>query len=245
MISGFYTAASGILVQQRTLNVIGNNIANSQTNGYRTQRVQTSTFEQNYLTRIEEGNRKRIGEGDPAVIVDVVDTLFDESSLKETESPFDMAIVGDGYFNIAGNADTFLTRNGNFNLDDQGYLVLEDVGRVQGENGDIYVGGADFTVSNDGTVRNADGAAVDRLLITMPSEGAQMFRFDNGFFVCDAVDTVENATVYQNTLERSNVNMNDEYTRLIEAQRALQSCATAMKTVDEMNAKSATVSSIS
>lgn len=245
MISGFYTAASGILVQQRVINVIGNNITNSQTNGYRAQRVVTSTFEQNYLTRLEQGNTERIGEGDPAVLVDTVETRFDESSLEDTGSPFDMSIVGDGYFTIAGNANTFLTRNGNFNIDEDGYLILPDVGRVQGQNGEIYVGGSDFTVAQDGTVYGADGMAVDQLLISMPAEGAELFKFNNGMFTCDTVDTMQAPTVYQKMLERSNVDMNDEYTRMIESQRALQACATALKTVDEMNGRAATLASIS
>ena len=55
MLAGFYTAASGILVQQRNINVIGNNMTNSQTVGYRSQRVMQSTFEHNFLTKYEDG----------------------------------------------------------------------------------------------------------------------------------------------------------------------------------------------
>lgn len=244
MLAGFYTAASGVLVQQRNINVIGNNMTNSQTVGYRSQRVMQTTFEHNLLTRYENGKYNYIGEGDPASLVDEVETNFNYSSLEDTESPFDMATVGDGYFNIQGENRQYMTRNGNFNIDDEGYLVLEDVGRVLGESGTLQIGGSDFTVTKDGYVFDADNQYVDKLLLTKVAEGSELQKYPNGMYSTDRANIVENPDVYQKTLERSNVDMNQEYTRLIEAQRNLQACATALSTVDTMNAKAATLSSI-
>ncbi|MBE6852507.1 MAG: flagellar hook-basal body complex protein [Ruminococcus sp.] len=245
MLSGFYTAGSGILNQQRNLNVIGNNIANNRTAGYRTQKMVQTTYEHNYLTRLEDGIYHRIGEGDPAVYTEEVETITDESFLRETENPYDMAMVGRGYFSIAGNNATYLTRNGNFNIDAEGYLVLEGIGRVQGRNGALLVGGSDFSITPHGLVYNSDGVYVDRLLITAPVEGTKIKKFDNGMFIADETEIVETTTVYQNQLEESNVDMNAEYTGLIEAQRALQACASALKMVDNINGKAASISSIS
>lgn len=244
MLAGFYTAASGLLVQQRNVNVIGNNMTNSQTVGYRSQRVMQSTFEHNYLTRYENGVYKYIGQGDPATLVDEVETNFNYSSLEDSDNPFDMAIAGDGYFNIQGQNRQYMTRNGNFNIDEEGYLVLEDVGRVLGENGTLKINGSDFTVTKDGYVFDADNQYVDKLLITKVAQGSNLRKYPNGMFSTDRANIVNNPDVYQFTLERSNVDMNQEYTRLIEAQRALQACATALSTVDTMNAKAATLSSI-
>ncbi|MGN0612707.1 MAG: flagellar hook-basal body protein [Porcipelethomonas sp.] len=244
MLAGFYTAASGILVQQRNINEIGNNITNSQTVGYRSRRLVQSTFEQNLLTRYEGGKYTEIGEGDPASLVDIVETNFNPSSLEDTDWPYDMALAGEGFFNIQGEERQYLTRNGNFNIDDQGYLVMDGVGRVMGESGDLYIGGPGFTVTNEGYVFDQNNRYVDKLLITQPAEGADIYKYDNGMYVTDNAQVYENPTVYQNTLERSNVDMNQEYTRLIEAQRNLQACATALTTIDTMNAKAATLSSI-
>lgn len=245
MLSGFYTAGSGILNQQRNVNVIGNNISNSQTAGYKAQRMVQSTYEHNFLTRLEDGIYHRIGEGDPVVYTDVVETITDESYLRETENPYDMALVGEGYFNIAGNNGTYLTRNGNFNIDAEGYLVLEGIGRVQGRNGSLLVKGADYSITPHGLVYNSEGVYVDRLLISKPADGTQVKKIDNGMFTAEQTDIVDVTTVYQNHLEQSNVDMNEEYTGLIEAQRALQACASALKMVDNINAKAATISSIS
>lgn len=244
MMSGYYSAASGILVQQRNINVIANNISNSQTPGYRLQRTVTTTYDHDFMVRLEGENGGYIGTGSPASLVDVVESEFDPSSLRETTSPFDMAVVGEGYFNVQGNAYTFLTRNGNFNIDDEGYLILADVGRVLGQNGEIRVGGSDFVVNADGSVADADGNIIDTLLITAPADDADMVKFENGFFITDNAVQID-ATVRQYTLERSNMDLNQEYTRLIEAQRALQACATALSTMDGINARAATLSSIS
>lgn len=244
MLAGFYTAASGILVQQRNINEIGNNMTNSQTVGYRSRRVVQSTFEHEYLTRLENGKYNYIGQGDPVTLVDVVDTDFDPESVEESTFPYDMALIGDGFFNIQGDQRQYLTRNGNFNIDEEGYLVLEGIGRVMGESGDLYIGGSDFTVTEQGYVFDENNRYVDKLLITQPTEDANTYKYDNGMYITDNAEIVDVPTVNQYALERSNVDMNQEYTRLIEAQRTLQACATALSTVDNMNAKSATLSSI-
>lgn len=243
MLRGYYSAASGILVQQRNINVIGNNITNASTVGYRAQRVIQSTFDQEVVSRYENGKYTTIGTGSQTNVVDTVETNFSESSIYETENPFDMAIISEGFFNISGdNGQTFMTRNGCFNIDAQGYLVLDGIGRVQGENGDIYVGGSDFSMDSLGNIYDINGNFAGKLRITIPAEEAQTIKMENGLFVTDNVTDVEVPKVINYGYERSNVNMNDEYTRLIEAQAAFRACSTALSMIDQMNGKS--VSSI-
>ena len=99
MLRGFYTAASGILMQERTLNVLTNNMVNSQTPGFRASRVVSTTFDQEFMTRYERMNGpSAIGVGSPIRVVSDVPTQFDPSSLEETGRPFDVAINGDGFF---------------------------------------------------------------------------------------------------------------------------------------------------
>ena len=118
MATGFYTAASGMLMQQRSLNVIANNMANASTPGYKTERVVSTTFEQELLVRQEGFNKTPIGTGDAVKIVEDVPTRFDESYVKVTDRPFDMAIMGEGYYLIKDSAERrYLTRNGHFDID--------------------------------------------------------------------------------------------------------------------------------
>lgn len=244
MLSGFYTAASGILTQQRNISVIGNNITNAETPGYRTERVAMSTFDKEYLVRMQNDGKTYVGSGSPISLVDDVPVNYNSGSVEETESPFDCAISGEGYFNIQGDERVYMTRNGNFDVDTEGYLILPNKGRVIGEDGFIQVGGSDFTVINDGTVLNGNGETIGKLEITMPADGAEPVKYDNALFACDDTRPAENYSVYQNCLERSNIDMNQEYTRLIEAQNALKSCSTAIGIIDTMNARTAQLASI-
>lgn len=236
---GFYTLGSGMLVQQRNLNVIGNNIVNSQTPGYRAERVITSTFEQELVTRLENGRYKKIGTADQIATVEEVQTVFDESSLYESGNPFDLAICGDGFFNVRDGENTFLTRNGCFNVDEEGYLVLDEIGRVQGTNGNIYIGGSDFRVELNGDVYDMNGNLAGTLAVSKPAENAETIKFENGYFLTDEVVPAQDYVVRQGVYERSNIDMTDEYTRLIETQAAFKACSTALSIIDQLNSKSA------
>lgn len=236
---GFYTAGSGMLVQQRNLNVIGNNIINSQTPGYRAERVVTSTFEQELVTRLESGQYIRIGTADQIATVEEMDTVFDESSLYESGNPFDLAVCGDGFFNVSDGENTFLTRNGCFNVDGEGYLVLDEIGRVQGSNGDIFVGGSDYRVELNGDVYDQNGAYAGTLTVSKPAENSETIKFENAYFLTEEIVPAEDYAVRQGVYERSNIDMTDEYTRLMEAQAAFKACSTALSIIDQLNSKSA------
>lgn len=250
MFSGFYTAASGVLTQQRILNVLSNNIVNAKTPGYRAERVVSGTFDYELLTRIEAGNTARVGTGSPVRIIQEVPVNFDSNALEETGRSLDLALGGVGFFNIrqtlaqgkAGEPQVYLTRNGGFAVDEEGYLVLEGVGRVLGERGEIQVDGSGFTVLEDGTVYNSRGRRVDTLRVTWPQELTQLEKVENGLYVIANPDNnlpVENPKIYQGVQERSNIDVNRELSLAMEAQRAFQSCSQALKIVDGMNQKAA------
>ncbi|MDR1673945.1 MAG: flagellar hook basal-body protein [Oscillospiraceae bacterium] len=245
MLSGFYTAASGILTQQRNLSVVSNNMANSQTVGFKSDRLVTSTFDHTLMTRIERGTRTHIGTTSPISTVDDIVTNLESAGYKSTERPFDMAISGEGYFNIMGLERQYMTRNGNFNIDQEGYLVLEGIGRVLGENGAVNVGGSDFTVDYDGSVYDGNMNYIDRLLVTVPDEGVELQKYNNGLFSSNQVQIVGNATVFQKLLERSNTDMNEEYTRLMEAQKAFTACSNALQIMDTMNSRATAIAMVS
>lgn len=241
MLSGFYTAASGMMMQQRVLNVTSNNIANVHTPGFRTERVVTSTFEDVLLR--QEGGQSQIGGGSPIRIVEDVQSEFDPSYLQETNRPYDMAIVGEGYFHVQGTDRELMTRNGNFDIDEEGFLILRGVGRVMGEKKtEIQVKDAYFEVAKDGTVTDSKGKKIDKLKITLPAEGVRMEQYSNGlYFVPDVTTNVpaEGITVNQGQIERSNIDLNREYTSSMESLRLFQSCSSALKIIDQINQKTA------
>lgn len=245
MLRGFYTAASGILVQERTIDVLTNNMANAKTPGFRASRVVSTTFDHELLTRIEGANTGRIGVGSPMRKVEDVLVDFNPNSLEETYWPYDLALDGTGYFNIQSEDGTqqFLSRNGNFDIDDQNRLVLPGHGLVLGENGPIQLATSDFTVESDGSIYDDTGALVDKLLLTIPPEGTKIEYQQNGLYTVEDMAAnvpVDPATkVVQGWLERNNINLNQEYTMVMEAQRAFQSCSSALQIIDKIDQKAA------
>ena len=242
MFHSFYTAASGMLMQQRGLAVSANNMANVETPGFKTQKLVSSVFEQNYLMRYENGQKTAIGKGSPARIVESVPTDFDSNMLEPTDYPFDMAINGQGYFNIKGEDTQYLTRNGKFELDTEGFLSLPGVGRVQGENGDIHVGSSNFQVLSNGAVYTDENVNVGTLLITQPPADTQLEVFANGLYIADGVNNqtqIANTTIEQGVIEKSNIDLNREFASVMEMQKAFGANSTALKAIDQINQKTA------
>lgn len=243
MHSGFYTIASGLLTRQREIDTIGNNLANLQTPGYRSDRIVTSAFELGLLKQQEGGAERTLSEGgSPVTIVGDSVTVMTGGDFQSTGRTLDIAIGGDGFFNVQGqDGTTYLTRNGQFTVDAQGYLALAGMGRVLGQGGLLQVGSDQVTVDQAGNVYNAAGGLVGTLSITRQADNTVLEKMDNGAFTAPqgAVNAQE-YTIYQGILERSNVDMNQEMTNFISAQRAFQTCSSALKIVDELDQQAAT-----
>ena len=246
MYSGFYTLASGILTRQNEIDVLGNNITNVKTPGYKTDRVETSAFEMELMVRMENGTATTLGDGVGQVssIIQDIHTIMDAGIIEQTGRELDMAINGDGFFNVrTPDGQTAITKNGNFDLDEQGFLVLNGVGRVLGQNGEIYIGESGFQVLPNGVINSANGNYIDTLLVNRPAEGITVTKIENSAFVVqnqgDLV-AAENYTVLQGSLEASIVDINTELTKLIEAQRSFQLYSSAMRIVDQMDQQAST-----
>ncbi len=243
MLSSFYTIASGMMTSQKNLDTIGNNILNVETTGFRGQKVICSAFEQEMMTVNDSSGSKALGDGigSSAVVIDSVKSLFQSGAIKSTGRGLDVAINGDGFFNVTGDdGTTYMTRNGGLDLDTEGYLVLPGVGRVVGENGYIKAASSDVVITSDGTVTSASGTRIGKIKITAPADYSTLERAANGMFTsANAVPVSKNYQLIQNSLESSNVNLNMELTNLVAAQRAFQSCSTVLSTIDSLNRKAA------
>lgn len=243
MHSGFYTIASGLLTRQREIDTIGNNLANLQTPGYRSDRIVTSAFELGLLKQQEGGAERTLSEGgSPVTIVGDSVTVMTGGDFQSTGRTLDIAIGGDGFFNVQGqDGTTYLTRNGQFTVDAQGYLALAGMGRVLGQGGLLQVGSDQVTVDQAGNVYNAAGGLVGALSITRQADNTVLEKMDNGAFTApQGAVNAQGYTIYQGILERSNVDMNQEMTNFISAQRAFQTCSSALKMVDELDQQAAT-----
>ena len=247
MFSGYYTIASGLITNQHAIETIGNNVDNALTPGYRSEQTVRSTFEQELLSRLDSKGTASLSsqKGFPIATISGTVTDFQPGSNKETDRDLDVAINGDGFFVVKGtDGQSYLTRNGSFSVDDQGYLELAGYGRVQGAVGDIRVGTSAISIDQAGIISDQQGNRLGTLSIVQPADTTTLKRADNGMFTGDTTTPSSSFEIVQGSLEQSNVDMNTEITNLIAAQRDLQSCASALKIVDTLDRKAADIASV-
>lgn len=242
MLRGYYIAASGMLNQQKNLNAISNNIANSQTAGYKGDRAVQNTFNKQ-LILVQE--MQKTSGSFSSLYTDVSYTNLTQGTLEMTESPFDVAIIGSAWFNVAGqNGNTLLTRNGQWAIDDEGYLSLGSQGRILGEGGEIQLGRSDFAISEKGVVTLNDGTYIDTLLLTQITEDAEMTKVgENMYTAPDGAANPPDAkvAVLQGAFEKSNVDVAYEMSRAMEVQRVFEACSSALRMIDQINSQSTSI----
>ena len=139
MMRSLFSGVSGLKVHQTRMDVIGNNIANINTIGYKSSRTTFSDM----LSQLSSSaaaptdglggvNAKQIGLG---VDVESIDIIFTDSSPQQTGKNTDLALSGNGLFVLKNGNQSFYTRNGAFMFDEDGYYVMPGNGlRVQGWN---------------------------------------------------------------------------------------------------------------
>ncbi len=247
---GFYSVASGIFTQQEHLNTIANNIANATTTGFKAQENISTSFDEYVGLRMSNLNqhrlRERIGTG-AFMTVNIDETTdFSQGRISETGRELDVAINGDGFFAVEEpNGNVVLTRNGQFELDAEGNLMLKDVGYVLSDVLErIQLSGANFEITGNGEILE-NGESIDMLAMVYPNEGVEIFKvgedtFSTGQNQQDFTQMEEGTyQIVQGALERSNVDMTDQLTQMIKSQRNFQSCAEVLRIYDSINELSA------
>ncbi|MEK7675863.1 MAG: flagellar hook-basal body complex protein [Verrucomicrobiota bacterium] len=156
MLRSLNTAVSGLQQFQARMDVIGNNVANVNTNGYKAARVDfADAFSQTLQFSSSGAASMQIGSG---VSTAAIKNLHTQGAISRTEVAEDLAIEGKGYFMVRDTASNaqYATRAGDFRLDNNGYLTTNAGQRVQGfsdgglsTRGDIQIDGAGRPSTSD------------------------------------------------------------------------------------------------
>ena len=246
-------AATGMLAQQTNVDVISNNIANMNTTAFKRQRAefQDLLYQQVARPGASTGDNTRVPSGiqiGSGVRTGGVYRILEQGTLTNTSNPFDVAIKGRGYFQVTLPAgETAYTRDGAFQISDQGELVTQD--GYPGEPGsNIPAEAIDVTISSTGQVQvklagDPDPQVVGQIdLATFMNESGLEAQGGNLFLETAASGQPTIAppgepgtgTLEQGFVEASNVNPVAEITALITAQRAYEMISRGVKTADEM-----------
>jgi flagellar hook protein FlgE len=123
---GFQQGLSGLNATSKSLEVIGNNIANANTYGAKSSRAE---FADAYAAALSGGGANQVGIGTQLA---AVAQQFTQGNITTTDNSMDLAINGSGFFQVANGATTLYTRNGQFKVDKTGYIVNDQGYQLKG-----------------------------------------------------------------------------------------------------------------
>lgn len=197
MVKGIFMTARNLDSKVKNIQIIANNLANINTTGFKRE-IPFSEI----MTRFENEHKKQI-------------TDFNQGELIQTANPLNMAISGEGLFVLQTDNGYELTRNGNFKISEEGFLINDQGYKVMGKKGEINI--MEFALENDQTISIANNGEisvgnmfVDEILIgridaesnVLRKEGLN-FVFENGDYLVADNDKYE---VLQGFLENANIN---------------------------------------
>lgn len=206
------TRQSGLM---REMEIIAHNIANAATTGFRQQGLVFSE----YVQAVEGGDSLSMA------AARVKKTSTAQGILTQTGNPLDLALEGNGFFQIDTPNGVRLTRAGAFNVNAVGDIVSSDGNPVLDIGGapiNVPPGEADVKVGSDGTISLGD-QLLGQIGIVEPEPGADLKRESGVLFQTDAaLLPATSGLVLQGHLEGSNVDAISQLTRMIEVQRAYE-----------------------
>lgn len=264
MFRGIYTGASAMLVQEKMLDVVGNNLANVDTSGFRARVAVNQAFPEVLMDRVERyaivdealneelGERKffpyvrgrtSIGTMPLANVMSETVMSTQPGVVQHTDNPLDMLIQGDGFFVVQdGGGNSYYTRQGHFVRSADGFVVTHEGEYLMGDGGRIEIGddARTISVSESGQVmvNNEQLAQVQVVTFDNPTYLRQVGRsLLSETPQSGAAAPVENPMIIGGALERSNVEVVTEMVRMIEAQRCYEGAAKAVTTQDELTSR--------
>jgi len=253
MIRALYAAATGMKAQETNIDVISNNLANVNTTGFKKGRAEFQDLMYQYV--VEPGAPTsqttinptgiQIGLG---VKTSSVQKMFTQGDLSSTGNQLDIAIEGDGFFQITRPDGTLAyTRTGNFRLDQNGQMVTAD-GFILAPGVTIPPDALGVTIGQDGTVSvkqpgNVVPAQVGQIIaVRFPNNGG-LRSTGQGLYEETQASGPPQTGIFsqigfgrlnQGFLESSNVSVVEQVVNMITAQRAYEASSKGITTADEM-----------
>lgn len=258
MLRGFYTAASGMIANQRYQEALSNNISNADTPGYKADQATLRSFPELLLRQtggkhiptikgLNKQTRRPIGSINTGVYVQEMIPNFMQGDLKETGVGTDLALVhgnlpdeaGSLFFTVQNeNGEIRLTRNGNFTVDPEGYLATNQGYYVLDQAGNpIQTFGMEFNVTTDGMIQIGDQNIP--LGISYTANANELVKEGDGLYSGQVNPMPANAqfTVQQGFIERSTVDTLQTMTDMMQAYRMFETNQRVLRAYDESMGK--------
>jgi flagellar basal-body rod protein FlgF len=211
----------GGLRQERKLEAVSNNLANADTNAFKKDRI---SFDDKFKAQINKD--------------------FSQGTLQTTGNPFDLALVGPGFFKVDTPEGIRYTRNGSFTVDANGNLVDQNGYTVMGQGGAVAIDAEnpelDLSINQAGDIL-IGGEIVETLDIVTFQDLRKLERDGRNLLSYEGATTEEvqagQAVVQQGALEKSNTQVVEEMARMIDYHRMFETFTKSMMTFDEVDSK--------
>jgi len=216
VISGMYNLIDGSMTQQLRFETIANNMANSNTNGFKKDIISFNEA----LDMQSNSN-----------------TDFSPGPLRYTGNELDVALSSKGFFKIETPNGLRYTRDGAFSINAEGILVTGNGDTVLGQSGPITLENGEVYIGRDGQVV-VNNESVDKILV-VDFDDPQLLRKEGGSYYSyqgenNGISTEADAEIQQKYLEGSNVNPTQEVIKMIETYRAFESVEKAIQSIDAL-----------
>ena len=233
---GLYTAYLGMRSRQRALDVMANNIANANNNGFKAEKIFYQSIEAaeiNAKVDILAKQPSNIKNADPTftnshgreiglVATTVAD--FSPGTIRQTGRPLDIALSGDGFLAIQTSRGERYSRAGALQINNVGQLTTQNGDLVIGQNGPITLGAGQISITENGSIL-VNGQETDKLKIVgfeKPTE--VLYKEGQNLFAATETPSLDNTTkVSQNALEMSNVDSIAEMAAMLQNSREFDS----------------------
>lgn len=234
MIDRFQAQMQAMQMLTKAQDVTADNLANINTPGFKGnklfQRMLTEQINGQEVTRT----------------VPMQEINMDQGVLEPTGNPFDFGIDGEGFFAVEEDGETYLTRDGRFHLDSDGYLKNNQGANVIGSSGAIHVpeyfqaigessGGVDLEVGKDGTLR-LNGEVYDQIRVVGVDDTSNLERKGSNYFSApesSLTNVTEKSYVMQGFYEKGNVEPLQEMVDMMRNSQMFEAQQRAMRTTDE------------
>ncbi len=227
---GIDVAVQGMALKERELELIANNLSNSNTAGFREQRI---AFESSLLKQQTDarGVTEKIYFPEATSL-----TSFVPGAYLSTGNSLDVAIQGEGFFEVQTDQGAFYTRNGALSLDAQGRLVTSTGASIMGAEGNLEIKTpGKIQISSKGDITN-NGESVGRLKVVRFQNLKNLKPVGNNLYTTiDSPETLESPSVLQGRIEGSNATLVQNLGKMIEVSRQYETYQRVIKTHERMD----------
>ncbi|MCL1935613.1 MAG: flagellar hook-basal body protein [Defluviitaleaceae bacterium] len=234
MIRGLYTSAMGMAVQMSSLDVVANNLANANTNGFRNATAVQQSFPDMLMLSLNSVPNNPIHRVHPVggtghgVVVSNISVNFAQGPFENTGGDLDVALSGDGFFSVetilpSGEAVQMFTRNGAFTVNTDRHLINFNGDRILNTDGTpILLPDGEIVIEANGVIR-VNGDILTTLGIVNFEDPSLLRQHGYNLFAQNNAEIIPfTGSVEQGYLERSNVNVVREMVQMINISRAYE-----------------------